>query len=137
MDNGTLMLGIIVGFWFFLIVMLYGVLHITAWISGWQYLSKTYHTTQAIKPNYTYLSGMVGWISYNNILQIGVTAAGLYLALPKFFSFGHKPLFIPWKHVKYVGTIKVLWQPRIHLQVDGKTLLLSGKCANDIKNYLH
>jgi len=136
MDNSMLMLAIIIGFWLFLFVLLNFVLRITAYISGWKSLSAQYATTRLTTVDYTYQSGMVGWISYNNILQVGITPAGLYLAMPKFFSFGHAPLLVPWTQVKYISTIKVLWQLRLNLQVGSKTILLSGKCADKMRLYI-
>lgn len=46
-------------------------------------------------------SGRIGWLTnYNNVLTIGVSPQGLYLATMLLFRFMHPPLLIPWSAIK-------------------------------------
>jgi hypothetical protein len=41
-----------------------------------------------------------GLANYNNVLTLGVSSEGLYLATMLFFRFMHPPLLIPWSEIR-------------------------------------
>ena len=46
-------------------------------------------------------SGQMRWrVNYNNVLTIGVSEEGLYLACMFLFRFMHPPMLIPWDEIK-------------------------------------
>ncbi len=46
-------------------------------------------------------SGQMRWLAnYNNVLTIGVSPQGLYLASMFLFRFMHPPLLVPWSEIK-------------------------------------
>ena len=41
------------------------------------------------------------WLAnYNNVLTLGASQEGLYLAAMPFFRFMHPPLLVPWSNIK-------------------------------------
>jgi hypothetical protein len=46
-------------------------------------------------------SGQMRWLAnYNNVLTIGASPEGLYLASMFLFRFMHPPLLVPWSEIK-------------------------------------
>jgi hypothetical protein len=71
-------------------------------IGGWFSLSKVYRTEARFDgPKWRMQSGQMRWLAnYNNVLTIGVSQRGLYLASMFLFRFMHPPLFVPWSEIK-------------------------------------
>src|SRR5271167_2103113 len=71
-------------------------------IGGWFSLAKVYRTQVAFDgTKWRMQSGQMRWLAnYNNVLTIGVSQQGLYLASMFLFRFMHPPLLIPWSEIK-------------------------------------
>lgn len=71
---------------------------------GWYAYARKYATL--VKPQgqvLSYVSGRVNFVNYNSTLGIVYNKEGLYLHPELVFKLFHKPLFIPWKDIKYKG----------------------------------
>ena len=71
-------------------------------IGGWFSLAKVYRTQVAFDgTKWRMQSGQMRWLAnYNNVLTIGVSQQGLYLASMFLFRFMHPPLLVPWSEIK-------------------------------------
>src|SRR5580658_7692562 len=71
-------------------------------IGGWFSLAKVYRTQEAFDgAKWRMQSGQMRWLAnYNNVLTIGVSQQGLYLASMFLFRFMHPPLLVPWSEIK-------------------------------------
>jgi len=71
-------------------------------ISGWFSLAKVYRTGSAFDgAKWRMQSGRMRWfVGYNNVLTIGASQQGLYLASMFLFRFMHPPLLVPWSEIK-------------------------------------
>jgi hypothetical protein len=71
-------------------------------VSGWFSLARVYRTRVPFDgAKWRMQSGQMRYImGYNNVLTIGASPQGLYLASMFLFRFMHPPLLIPWSEVK-------------------------------------
>ena len=71
-------------------------------IGGWFSLAKVYRTQMAFDgTRWRMQSAQMRWLAnYNNVLTIGVSPQGLYLASTFLFRFMHPPLLVPWSEIK-------------------------------------
>jgi hypothetical protein len=71
-------------------------------IGGWFSLAKVYRTQVAFDgTKWRMQSAQMRWLAnYNNVLTIGVSPQGLYLASMFLFRFMHPPLLVPWSEIK-------------------------------------
>ena len=71
-------------------------------VGGWFALGKVYRTRVPFDgTTWRMQSGrMRGLANYNNVLTLGVSQQGLYLASMFLFRFMHPPLLVPWSEVK-------------------------------------
>lgn len=69
---------------------------------GWSRLAEVYRTDKPFEG--FLLKGRWGrfayGMSYKGILNLGTNPEGFYLSINKLFSFGHPPLFIPWRDIQ-------------------------------------
>ena len=78
-----------------LFIVIFGSL-LSSFISGWLMLVKYYSTNISFPSELsTWQTGKVGFVSYRNSLNIGITEEGLYLSLIFIMSLFHPPLLIP------------------------------------------
>jgi hypothetical protein len=75
---------------------------IVSFVGGWFSLAKLYRTRVPFSgAKWRMQSGrMRGLANYNNVLTLGVSSEGLYLATMLFFRFMHPPLLIPWSEIR-------------------------------------
>ena len=75
---------------------------IISFIGGWFSLAKVYRTRVPFSgAKWGRQSGQMRWLAnYNNVLTIGVSPQGLYLASMFLFRFMHPPLLVPWSEIK-------------------------------------
>jgi hypothetical protein len=75
---------------------------IVSFIGGWHSLAKAYRTRVSFDgAKWRMQSGQMRWLAnYNNVLTLGVSPEGLYLASMFLFRFMHPPLLIPWSEIK-------------------------------------
>ena len=94
---------VFIAMWFFVVIHL-------AKKSGWKGLAELYSGdyVSPIMSNFSRGSGYIGKISYNGILKVCADSVGLYIKVIFPFSFGHKPLLIPWRDIKNVVDEKAL-----------------------------
>jgi hypothetical protein len=71
-------------------------------IGGWFSLAKAYRTREPFDgAKWRMQSGQMRWLAnYNNVLTIGVSPEGLYLAPMFLFRFMHPPLLVAWSEIK-------------------------------------
>lgn len=71
-------------------------------IGGWFSLAKVYRTWVPFNgTKWRMQSGQMRWLAnYNNVLTIGASPEGLYLASMFLFRFMHPPLLVPWSEIK-------------------------------------
>jgi hypothetical protein len=69
---------------------------------GWSSLSRVYRTRVPFDgAKWGMQSGQMRWLAnYNNVLTLGVSPQGLYLASMFLFRFMHPPLLVPWSEIK-------------------------------------
>jgi hypothetical protein len=75
---------------------------IISFIGGWFSLAKVYRTRVPFDgTKWGMQSGQMRWlVNYNNVLTIGASRQGLYLASMFLFRFMHPPLLVPWSEIK-------------------------------------
>jgi hypothetical protein len=75
---------------------------IISFVGGWFSLAKVYRTRVPFEgAKWRMQSGQMRWLAnYNNVLTIGVSQQGLYLASMFLFRFMHPPLLVPWSEIK-------------------------------------
>lgn len=71
-------------------------------VGGWFSLAKIYRARVAFNgAKWGMQSGQMRWLAnYNNVLTIGVSQQGLYLASMFLFRFMHPPLLVPWSEIR-------------------------------------
>jgi len=71
-------------------------------VGGWFSLAKVYRTPVEFDgAKWGMQSGQMRWlVNYNNVLTIGVSPQGLYLASMLLLRFMHPPLLVPWSEIK-------------------------------------
>jgi hypothetical protein len=74
----------------------------TSLIGGWFSLAKVYRTRVPFDgAKWRMQSGQMRWLAnYNNVLTLGASPQGLYLASMFLFRFMHPPLLVPWSEIK-------------------------------------
>ncbi|MCW5829354.1 MAG: hypothetical protein KIT79_08565 [Deltaproteobacteria bacterium] len=90
----------------FFVILWIGIFHVVARVGGWRPLAERYRAR--LEPmraeTFRMQSGRLGrWCGYNNCLTVKLASAGLYIAMPWIFGFGHEPLLIPWDRLKVVS----------------------------------
>lgn len=75
---------------------------IISFVGGWFSLAKVYRTQVPFNgAKWRMQSGKMRWLmNYNNVLTIGASPQGLYLASMFLFRFLHPPLLVPWSEIK-------------------------------------
>jgi hypothetical protein len=75
---------------------------IISFVGGWFALSQVYRTRVPFTgAKWRMQSGQLRYLmGYNNILTIGVSPQGLYLANMFLFRLMHPPLLVPWSEIK-------------------------------------
>jgi hypothetical protein len=73
-----------------------------SFVGGWHSLAEVYRTPVEFNgQKWGMQSGQMRWLAnYNNILTIGASPQGLYLASVFLFRFAHPPLLVPWSEIK-------------------------------------
>jgi hypothetical protein len=73
-----------------------------SFVGGWCSLAKVYRTRVPFNgAKWGMQSGrMRGLANYNNVLTLGASQQGLYLASMFIFRFMHPPLLVPWSDIK-------------------------------------
>jgi hypothetical protein len=72
-----------------------------SFIGGWFSLAKVDRTRLPLDgAKWRMQSGKMRWLTnYNNVLTIGISPEGLYLASIFLFRFMHPPLLVPWSEI--------------------------------------
>ena len=94
-----------------LFVAIFPVYFVTLWllvgatisfVGGWWSLGKVYRVEVPFDgAKWRGQSGQMRWLAnYNNVLTLGVSQQGLYLASMFLFRFMHPPLLVPWSEIK-------------------------------------
>ena len=78
-----------------------GISFLLSLLSGWWQLSQYYRSTGSFKGRRFYFqsAAMRLWVSYNNVLILGVSPEGFYLSIFFPFRAGHPPLLVPWEDI--------------------------------------
>jgi len=73
-----------------------------SFVGGWFSLARVYRTRGPFNgAKWGMQSGRMRWLAnYNNVLTIGVSPQGLYLASMFLFRFVHPPLLVAWSEIK-------------------------------------
>lgn len=76
------------------------ILGILRYISGWAALARVYRSHQSFSgKSYTFRSGSLNRVSFNNCLTLGTNRDELYLSVLFPFSLAFPALLIPWQEV--------------------------------------
>jgi hypothetical protein len=75
---------------------------VVSFIGGWFSLARAYRTQEEFDgATWRMQRGQMRWLAnYNNVLTIGASQQGLYLACMFLFRFMHPPLLVPWSEIK-------------------------------------
>jgi hypothetical protein len=113
---------VFVGFWM-------GVCWLLALAGGWHGLASRYRVNGDATPKMQSISGAIGPVSYNYVLQVGASKAGLELRVMALFRAGHPPLRIPWADIRvedeHAGLLGFL--TKVRLGPNGPSLRLPSK----------
>jgi hypothetical protein len=99
-----------VGFWM-------GVCWLLGAASGWRGLARRWRTREEAPIGAEWVSGMLGLISYNGVLSVGVAEDGLDLRVMLLFRAGQPPLRIPWSEIRVEGESPGLFGSRTRLRL--------------------
>jgi hypothetical protein len=96
-----------------------GVLVLLSHCGGWARLAKHYRAMQppAGGAQQSLIYGRVGWVSYNKVLRISLTAEGFFLETIAIFRPGHPRLFIPWTAVSAHRKARALFGSWVRLDI--------------------
>ncbi len=89
------------------------VMTILSFVGGWRAMAGRFPAPPNFTEGklFTWQSGRIGMVNYNNVLRVRVSAQGLHLACGFPFHFMHPPLLIPWAQITNLEQQKVLaWQ---------------------------
>ena len=88
-------------------------------MGGWNRLAKLYPAgDKAISgESHRYVTGMVGGVSYRNVLHVHLTSEGFFIEPMILFRFRHPRLFIPWKAITERTPVSVLWWKSVRLTI--------------------
>jgi hypothetical protein len=75
---------------------------VISFVGGWFSLSRVYRAKIPFNgAKWRGQSGQMRWLAnYNNVLTLGASENGLYLASMFLFRFMHPPLLIPWSEIR-------------------------------------
>ncbi|HLV65953.1 MAG TPA: hypothetical protein VKY73_09070 [Polyangiaceae bacterium] len=74
--------------------------HVLAWAAGWPWLAAHYAAEgPVVGLAFSHRSGGIGLVRFKWCLEFTVNASGLGVAVKSPFSFGHRPLFVPWSDI--------------------------------------
>jgi hypothetical protein len=99
-------------FFVFFIFMWIAVGLILAQVGGWAELARHYRPANPFEGRmWRFRSGhMRLTVHYNNVLTVGASPEGLYLAVLFLFRVGHPPLLVPWKDISTTTGKTLLWR---------------------------
>jgi hypothetical protein len=89
------------------------IVSLLAFLSGWRALASRFPAPPGFTEGklFSWQSGRIGIVNYNNILRVRVSAQGLHLACGFPFHFMHPPLLIPWAQITDIKQQKILAWP--------------------------
>jgi hypothetical protein len=88
-----------------------------ALIGRWRSLARYYpYQHETIDKKKIFQSANIAGVSYKSCLIVGGNTQGLYISVFFIFSFGSRPLFIPWHDIT-IKKVKYWWLPMIELTV--------------------
>ncbi|MEH2452741.1 hypothetical protein [Nostoc sp.] len=106
----------------------------------WNRLAKLYRTQEAPPLNFSRMeSGSVGLVYYKGTLNVGTTPQGIYLSIFFLFSFGLRPLLIPWSAIRKIepaNELFIIKRFRLYLNSPKVTLILSRDILEPAKEFL-
>ena len=76
---------------------------------------------------------------YNNCVKVHLSEDGLDVRLWRLFSFGHRPLLIPWSELHDPQPKRFLWSKNVTFRVggpNGQKLSISEKLYQEAKPFL-
>lgn len=117
--NWPLMFAIIGGFFIVFPLFWCFVVWILSRASGWHRLAGRYAmvTRPVMGARHSGLTGMVGAVSYRNVLTVHFVPEGFFLEVMVLFRIGQPALFIPWTEVTGRKARQVLWWSAVSLSI--------------------
>jgi hypothetical protein len=101
---------VFVGFWM-------GVCWLLGTASGWRRLGRRWRTSEPAPLGSEWVLGMLGLVSYNGVLSVGVAEDGLDLRVMLLFRAGQPPLRIPWSEIRVEGESPGLFVSRTRVRL--------------------
>lgn len=109
-----------------------GVLYLLSAIGGWGTLARYYPAVASAEgERFRFQSAQLGWVSYNNCVNVTVSPAGLRLSVLAPFRFGHRPISVPWQGIRVelrrswlmsVGIIRFAKEPTVPVRLRRRLL---------------
>lgn len=94
---------IILGTIFYIFILFFIIMHTLNYLGGWKTLAKYYSAKEEIQGDrHTWQYISMNWVNYNGVMRVTLNNEGAGISLPLFFSWGGKPLFIPWNRLKFI-----------------------------------
>lgn len=106
MTNALAVVAIVAGFLVAFPLFWAGVVCLIAYLGGWTRLAGEFPGEAAFEgERFSWRSGTLGIFgNYRNVLDVAVSARGIWLRPIVFFRPGHRPLMIPWTAVTRVSS---------------------------------
>jgi hypothetical protein len=109
---------IVVGVLLILVVAFFALSRLFARGSGWSELANVYPASRQPEGlTYTHQHSRVGSVRYRNCSTIGISAAGLYLAVTAPFLSNHPPLLVPWSAITGIQQTRLYWLSAVQLSI--------------------
>jgi hypothetical protein len=113
---------------FYFIGLWFGISYLLSATGGWRALARCYpdEASSSEGQRFRFQSAQVGWVNYNNCVNVIVSPTGLRLSVFAPFRFGHRPIFIPWRDIRVglrkswftsVGVLRFAREPTMELRL--------------------
>ncbi|QDU78145.1 hypothetical protein Pan97_52270 [Bremerella volcania] len=113
---------------------------VIAFLGDWGLLAKSFRAREKPDGKYFYFQSCgIGMAGYRNMLAVGVTDKGLYLAVFFLFRPMHPPLLIPWSEIKEVHENKFFSWRNYYLSIgypEWASVTLAENVMNEARQYL-
>jgi len=93
------------------VYMFVAVITALSFMGGWRRLVAKFSAPKKFSEGQLFKrqSGAIGGMNYNNILHIRISDSGLYLKCIFPFNLFQRPILIPWKEIKAINDVRVLF----------------------------
>ena len=141
MQQGPNIFYLVGGFLAGFVVLWYGVLWLSATVSGWWRLAARFASTTLFQGEITsFVTARIRVANYSGVLNLGASDLGIYLVPIWLFRPSHAPLFIPWSEIEAVVREGTIWTWRsVYVtfpSLPRTSITLFGRAVDRVRPYV-